>query len=198
MISSRNGLPASRSAPSTRRSSPAIRARSGSGVSRNSGRWSPRRCPGIPSRKGDRARSLFNETSAALIATFGVPGFFTPRVAAGAAVAAGQPAVAELLRHRAAEADAGAAGRFRPHQRLQDAAQHRRRRRGVGQFQVFRQFRDEETRQEDRPGAHHGVRRLAAGLSRRSKSKASISGTAASPPTRRSIMCWMRRPTAIS
>src|SRR3977135_2718845 len=30
--------------------------------------------------KGDRARSLFNETSAALIATFGVPGFFTPRI----------------------------------------------------------------------------------------------------------------------
>src|SRR6266550_2857457 len=30
--------------------------------------------------KGDRVRSLFNETSAALIATFGVPGFFTPRI----------------------------------------------------------------------------------------------------------------------
>src|SRR6195952_4064480 len=29
---------------------------------------------------GERARTLFNETSAALIATFGVPGFFTPRV----------------------------------------------------------------------------------------------------------------------
>jgi NTE family protein len=29
--------------------------------------------------KGDRGRSFFNETSAALIATFGVPGFFTPR-----------------------------------------------------------------------------------------------------------------------
>src|ERR1700716_2035311 len=29
---------------------------------------------------GDRARTLFNETSAALIATFGVPGFFTPRI----------------------------------------------------------------------------------------------------------------------
>jgi NTE family protein len=28
---------------------------------------------------GDRARTLFNETSAAIIATFGVPGFFTPR-----------------------------------------------------------------------------------------------------------------------
>src|SRR5215216_5386444 len=33
-----------------------------------------------PVAKGDRARSLFNETSAALIATFGVPGFFTPRI----------------------------------------------------------------------------------------------------------------------
>ena len=33
-----------------------------------------------PIGSGDRARTLFNETSAALIATFGVPGFFTPRV----------------------------------------------------------------------------------------------------------------------
>src|SRR3954462_14587137 len=32
-----------------------------------------------PITSGERARSLFNETSAALIATFGVPGFFTPR-----------------------------------------------------------------------------------------------------------------------
>src|ERR1700710_2135366 len=32
-----------------------------------------------PVLQGDRARSLFNETSAALIATFGVPGFFVPR-----------------------------------------------------------------------------------------------------------------------
>ena len=33
-----------------------------------------------PITPGDRARSVFNETSAALIATFGVPGFFTPRL----------------------------------------------------------------------------------------------------------------------
>src|SRR5262245_44155596 len=33
-----------------------------------------------PVTPGDRARSIFNETSAALIATFGVPGFFTPRI----------------------------------------------------------------------------------------------------------------------
>jgi NTE family protein len=36
--------------------------------------------PWNPVTKGDRGRSLFNETSAALIATFGVPGFFTPRI----------------------------------------------------------------------------------------------------------------------
>src|SRR3979411_3529523 len=36
--------------------------------------------PWNPVGSGDRGRSLFNETSAALIATFGVPGFFTPRI----------------------------------------------------------------------------------------------------------------------
>jgi NTE family protein len=35
--------------------------------------------PWNPIAKGDRGRSLFNETSAALIAAFGVPGFFQPR-----------------------------------------------------------------------------------------------------------------------
>ena len=117
---------------------------------------------------------------------------------AGAVLAAGQPAIAELLRHRAAEEDAGAAGRFRPHQRLQDAAFRRRGQRHLGQSQIFRQFRIQETRQEDRPRAHHGLRRAAAGLSRRRSSMASIIGTAASPPIRRSIMCWARRPTAMS
>jgi len=36
--------------------------------------------PWSPITPGDRARSYFNETSAALIAAFGVPGFFTPRI----------------------------------------------------------------------------------------------------------------------
>jgi len=36
--------------------------------------------PWNPVTPGDRSRSLFNETSAALIATFGVPGFFRPRI----------------------------------------------------------------------------------------------------------------------
>src|ERR1700728_3194062 len=34
--------------------------------------------PWDPILKGEKNRSLFNETSAAIIATFGVPGFFTP------------------------------------------------------------------------------------------------------------------------
>jgi NTE family protein len=36
--------------------------------------------PWNPVTKDDRGRAFFNETSAALIAAFGVPGFFTPRV----------------------------------------------------------------------------------------------------------------------
>jgi NTE family protein len=36
--------------------------------------------PWNPIASGERARSLFNETSAAYIATFGVPGFFRPRM----------------------------------------------------------------------------------------------------------------------
>ncbi len=36
--------------------------------------------PWHPTTKNERGRVLFNETSAALIATFGVPGFFTPRI----------------------------------------------------------------------------------------------------------------------
>ena len=36
--------------------------------------------PWNPALKGDRNRSAFNEASAAIIATFGVPGFFTPRI----------------------------------------------------------------------------------------------------------------------
>jgi NTE family protein len=36
--------------------------------------------PWHPVISGDRGRTVFNETSAALIATFGVPGFFTPRI----------------------------------------------------------------------------------------------------------------------
>ena len=196
MISSRNGSPAFRSAPSMPRSSPAIRARSGSSVSRNSGRWCPRRCRGIPSRKGDRARSLFNETSAALIATFGVPGFFTPRVPPAPLWPPGSPqsqsyydtAPLKETLERLVDFDRINDGR------RGSASAPSAWRRAISPISTIS---SQEARQEDRPGAHHGVRRAAAGLSVRSRSTASISGTAASSPTRRSTMCWMRRPAAI-
>src|SRR6202012_4818194 len=36
--------------------------------------------PWTPVLKGEKSRTAFNETSAAIIATFGVPGFFVPRI----------------------------------------------------------------------------------------------------------------------
>ncbi len=198
MISNRNGSPASRSAPSTPRSSPAIRAKSGSSASRNSGRWCRPRCRGIPSRQGDRARSLFNETSAALIATFGVPGFFTPRLPPAPLWPPGSPQSQSYYDTAPLKKTLERLVDFDRINDLQDAAERRRRRRDLGQFQIFRQFRVQEARQENRSRAHHGVRRAAAGLSFHRNRRRALSGTAASPPTRRSITCWTRRSTAIS
>ncbi len=47
--------------------------------------------PWQPILPGDGARSLFNDTSAALIATFGVPGFFSPRIPPAPLWPAGSP-----------------------------------------------------------------------------------------------------------
>ena len=117
--------------------------------------------------------------------------------AAGAAVAAGQPAIAELLRHRAAEEDAGAAGRFRPHQRSArrgsasaPSAWHR----AISNISTISSSRS-SARRSGRSTSWRPARCRRAFL--RSRSRASIIGTAASPPTRRSITCWTRRSTAI-
>ncbi|MBN9584732.1 MAG: DUF3734 domain-containing protein [Afipia sp.] len=47
--------------------------------------------PWAPLVRSDQARSVFNETSAALIATFGVPGFFAPRFPPAPVWPAGSP-----------------------------------------------------------------------------------------------------------
>ena len=47
--------------------------------------------PWNPVVKGERSRTLFNEASAAIIATFGVPGFFTPRIPPAALWPHGSP-----------------------------------------------------------------------------------------------------------
>ena len=88
-----------------------------------------------------------------------------PARPSGAAVATGASRSPELLRHGALEEDAGAPGRFRPHQRPEDPPVGRRGRRHLRQLQIFRQLRAQEARQENRPGAHHGLRRAAARLS---------------------------------
>ena len=137
--SSRNGSPASRSAPSMPRSLPATRQqarRSPEGILEH----------GVVAgvlESGDagRPRALAVQRDQRRIdRDLRRARFLHAADSAGAAMAAGQPAIAELLRHRAAEEDAGKPGRFRPHQRSEDPAQRRRGRRDLGQFQIFRQL----------------------------------------------------------
>jgi NTE family protein len=92
MASIRNGSRAFPSARSTPRSSPEIRQRHASPAQGILGHGVVG--PVVPWRRsqpGDQARSLFNETSAALIATFGVPGFFSPRLPPAPLWPAGSP-----------------------------------------------------------------------------------------------------------
>ena len=89
---------------------------------------------------GDRGRSLFNETCAALIATFGVPGFFTPRL----------PPAPVAARPRGCVSYYDTAPLKKTLERLVDfdrindlktRLSSRRGRRHHGQFPLFRQFR---------------------------------------------------------
>ena len=131
----------------------------------------------VESRHKWRPRALAVQRNlAALIATFGVPGFFTPRIPPAPLWPPGSPQSQSYYDTAPLEEDAGTAGRLRSHQRSEDAAQRRRGRRDLGQFQIFRQFRIQEARQEDRPGAHHGVRRAAAGLSFRRDRRRALLG----------------------
>jgi len=123
-------------------------------------------CRGAPWWKGDRARSLFNETSAALIATFGVPGFFTPRFPPAPLWPQGSPQSPELLRHHAAARDgwsgwsiSTASTPARPGSASAPSAVTN------GQLQIFRQFRIQEALARESAPNTHGVRGVAAGLS---------------------------------
>ena len=188
MISSRNGSPASRSAPSTPRSSPATRR--DKRVERLKEFWEmvSAPVPWNPIATGDRARSLFNETSAALIATFGVPGFFTPRFPPAPLWPPGSPQSQSYYDTAPLEETLERLVDFDRINDLKTRLSVGAVERDLGQFQIFRQFRVQEARQEDRAGTHHGLRRAAAGLSFRRDRGRALSGTAASPPTRRSII----------
>ena len=127
----------------------------------------------------DSERSAFTAASATWVAAFGVPGFFRPRLLSPLL----SPRLlwgARLLQHAAVVVDARALDRFRFDQRAAHAAQRWRRQCVNGEFHLLRQS---ET--ENRARAHHGIRAPFRPDFRRSKSKASSIGTAASFRTRR-------------
>ena len=97
--------------------------------------------PWKPLINGDHGRSVFNEASAALIATFGVPGFFTPRIPPAPLWPPGRPEAQSYYDTAPLKRTLGAAGRFRPRQRSEMPAQRRRGQRHYGQFPLFRQRR---------------------------------------------------------
>ena len=150
-----------------------------------------------PVTPGDRARSLFNETSAALIATFGVPGFFTPRIPPAPLWPPGSPqsqsyydtAPLKKTLERLVDFD-----------RINDL----KTRLSVGAVGVtsgnlkyfdnfeFRKLGKKIGRSTSWPPARCRRAFLP------SRSKANITGMAASPPTRRSITCWRRNSSATS
>ena len=129
-----------------------------------------------PVTPGDRARSLFNETSAALIATFGVPGFFTPRIPPAPLWPPGSPQsqsyydTAPLKKTLERLVDFDRINDLK--MRLSVGAV------GVtsGNFRYFDNFEFRKARQEDRPGAHHGLRRAAARLSFRRDRRRALLG----------------------
>ena len=87
----------------------------------------------------------------------------------------------QLLRHGGTQDDARARWSISTASMpRRDALQRRCRQCRHRQFRLFRHHDA-----HDRAGARHGERRAAAGLSRRSRSTASTTGTAASSPTRR-------------
>ncbi len=72
--------------------------------------------PWNPIVKTDRGRSAFNEASAALIATFGVPGFFTPRVPPAPLWPPGSPQSQSYYDTAPLKKTLERTGRFRPDQ----------------------------------------------------------------------------------
>ena len=86
------------------------------------------------------ARSLFNETSAALIATFGVPGFFTPRFPPAPLWPQGSPQAQSYYDTAPLKKTLERLVDFDRINDLKTPAQRRRGQRHLGQFQIFRQF----------------------------------------------------------
>ena len=133
-----------------------------------------------------------------MIATFGVPGFFTPRVPPAPLWPPGSPQsqsyydTAPLKKTLERLVDFDRINDLKT--RLSVGAV------GVasGNFRYFDNFEFKKLGKKIGPEHIMASGALPPGFPVRSRSTASITGTAASPPTRRSTMCWTRRPAAIS
>ena len=131
----------------------------------------------------DASRKLFNETSAALVASTGAPGFFEPRYPPAIVMPPGtvKPSASTTRAH------CGHASRtrgFRSFEFWTNPSQRRSRRRRQRKSQIFRQHD-----RQDRSRTHHGERRTAAGIPARRDRRSRSIGTAVSSRTRRCSMC---------
>jgi hypothetical protein len=95
--------------------------------------------PWSPMLTDDRARSYFYEAGAAVIATFGVPGFFVPRIPPAPLWPPGSPQSQSFYDTAPLKATLERLVDFRSSQRLQDPAERRRRERDHRQLHLFRQ-----------------------------------------------------------
>ena len=147
--------------------------------------------PWNPVLKGDASRSVFNETSAAIIATFGVPGFFTPRIPPAPLWPQGSP---QALSYYDTAPLKKTLERLVDFDRINDLKcrlSGRRGRRHLGQFPLFRQCRIQAARQENRARAHHGLRRAAAGFSRGPDRRRILLGRRHRLQHAARLTCWM-------
>ena len=138
-----------------------------------------------PLANDDNSRKVFNETSAALAALWGVPGFFEPRVSARGAHAARHAGGDQRLRHRPrSDATLEELVDF-------DLLNSGEVRVSVGAVEVLTgnmQYFD-TTIAEARPRAHHGERRAAPWLSPHRHRRQALLGRRPASPTRRCSTC---------
>ena len=177
------GWPASRSAPLTPRSSPAMHPASAWRSCGSSGKASPRRQRHrgvLAGRARGRLDGIASSVRPAHCCSANPASSRRARRWNGSRAEAGQ-----LLRHRRAEGHAGSPGGFRPDQCPRHAVQRRRGECPHRQLRLFRQCRDHHP-----AGARDGQRCPAARLPGRSRSMASTTGMAGWSPTPRCNTCW--------
>ncbi len=133
--------PASRSAASTPRSSPAIRPTAASQRLREFWEGITARPVALFTLDSDIARKATNAWSALLTTTLGQPGFFTPNMLSPWLSPRGAKTATAFYDTVPAAGDVAAAGGFRPAEQRRGALRRRRGQRAERQFRLLRQHR---------------------------------------------------------